>query len=149
VNGYVIVMIITWRNELRCNVLLYQKGIRCYGEQFCAYKRLDSHVFVQDAYFQTYSLFSSLTSSFSTQNEVYSSYSFLTAALGRVSELRHVQAALYPSTHRLGGRVRRRAGLDVEAKSKILYPCRGSNPGRSVRRFAQPSLLILWAETTF
>jgi hypothetical protein len=33
-----------------------------------------------------------------------------------------------PSTHCIGGWVGPRAGLDVEARGKILYLCRGSNP---------------------
>jgi hypothetical protein len=33
-----------------------------------------------------------------------------------------------------------RAGLDTEARGKILYPCRGSNPDRPV---VQPILLLL------
>jgi hypothetical protein len=38
-----------------------------------------------------------------------------------------------PGTHWTGGWVGPRAGLDAEARRKILYLCRGSNPGRPVR----------------
>jgi hypothetical protein len=49
----------------------------------------------------------------------------------------HAPAALYPrekhpGTHWTGGWVGPRAGLDIEARTKILYLCRGLNPGRSV-----------------
>jgi hypothetical protein len=55
-----------------------------------------------------------------------------------VSGQRHAPAALYPrektpGTHCTGGWVGRRAGLDAEARGKILCLCRGSNPGRPVR----------------
>jgi hypothetical protein len=35
-------------------------------------------------------------------------------------------------THWTGAWVRPRAGLDTEARGKILCPCRGSNPDRTV-----------------
>jgi hypothetical protein len=38
-----------------------------------------------------------------------------------------------PGTHCTGGWVGPRAGLDAEARGKILCHCRGSNPGRAVR----------------
>jgi hypothetical protein len=52
-----------------------------------------------------------------------------------VSGQRHAPAALYPremtaGTHCTGGWVAPTAGLDTEARGKIL--CRGSNPGRPV-----------------
>jgi hypothetical protein len=53
-----------------------------------------------------------------------------------VSGQRHASAALYPrgkeppGTHCTGGWVGPRAGLDAEARRKILCPCRGSNPDR-------------------
>jgi hypothetical protein len=55
-----------------------------------------------------------------------------------VSGQHHVPAALYPGeripgTHCTGGWVGLRAGLDTDARRKILCPCRGSNPGRPVR----------------
>jgi hypothetical protein len=55
-----------------------------------------------------------------------------------VSGQRHAPAALYPrgndlGTYWIGGWVSPRAGLDAGARRKILCPCRGSNPGRSVR----------------
>jgi hypothetical protein len=37
-----------------------------------------------------------------------------------------------PGTHWTGGWVDPRAGLDTEARGKILCPCRGSNPDRPV-----------------
>jgi hypothetical protein len=48
---------------------------------------------------------------------------------------RHAPAALYPreripGTHWIGSRVDIRAGLDTEVRGKILFLCRGSNPGR-------------------
>jgi hypothetical protein len=50
-----------------------------------------------------------------------------------VSGQYHAQAALYPGTHCTGGWVGSRAGLDADTRRKILYFCRGSNPGRPVR----------------
>jgi hypothetical protein len=38
-----------------------------------------------------------------------------------------------PGTHWTGGWVGPRAGLNAGARRKILCPCRGSNPDRSVR----------------
>jgi hypothetical protein len=38
-----------------------------------------------------------------------------------------------PGTHCTGGWVGPRAGLDAEARGKILCLCRGTNPGRPVR----------------
>jgi hypothetical protein len=54
-----------------------------------------------------------------------------------VSGQRHAPAALYPrgkypGTHYTGGWVGPRAGLDTEARGKILCHCRGSNPDRLV-----------------
>jgi hypothetical protein len=54
-----------------------------------------------------------------------------------VSDQRHAPAALYPrgkdpGTHCTGGWVGPRAGLDTEARGKILCPRRGSNPDRPV-----------------
>jgi hypothetical protein len=49
-----------------------------------------------------------------------------------VSGQRHAPAALYP-THWIWGWVGPRAGLDAEARRKILCPCRRSNPDRPVR----------------
>jgi hypothetical protein len=37
-----------------------------------------------------------------------------------------------PGTHCTGGWVGPRAGLDADARGKILCPCRGSNPDRPV-----------------
>jgi hypothetical protein len=37
-----------------------------------------------------------------------------------------------PGTHFTGGWVGPRAGLDTEARGKILSPCRGSNPDRKL-----------------
>jgi hypothetical protein len=68
----------------------------------------------------------------------YSSYCFLTPALegGEWSESRPGRALppgeRPPSTHCIGGWVGPRAGLDAEARGKILCLCRGSNPGRPV-----------------
>jgi hypothetical protein len=52
-----------------------------------------------------------------------------------VSGQRHAWAALCarertPGTHCTGGWVDLRAGLDTEARGKILCPCRGSNRDR-------------------
>jgi len=54
-----------------------------------------------------------------------------------VSGQRHAPALLYPQgndpgTHCIGGWVGPRAGLDTEARGKILCVCQGSNPGRTV-----------------
>jgi hypothetical protein len=38
-----------------------------------------------------------------------------------------------PDTHCTGGWVGLRAGLDIESTGKILFPRRGSNPGRPAR----------------
>jgi hypothetical protein len=56
-----------------------------------------------------------------------------------VSCQRHAPAALLPpgertpGTHCTGGWVDPRAGLDTEARGKILCPRRGSNPDRPVQ----------------
>jgi hypothetical protein len=55
-----------------------------------------------------------------------------------VSGQHHAPAALYPrgidpGTHWTRGWVGPRAGLDAEARRKILCLCRGSNPGLPVR----------------
>jgi hypothetical protein len=71
----------------------------------------------------------------------YSSYSLLTwtltLALDGVSGQRHTSAALClrartPGTHCTGVCVGPRAGLDTEAREKILCVCRESNPGYPV-----------------
>jgi hypothetical protein len=59
--------------------------------------------------------------------------SLLTSALDGVSGQRHVSAALYSRertriSHWIGGRVGLRAGLDTEARGKVLCFCAGSNP---------------------
>jgi hypothetical protein len=56
-----------------------------------------------------------------------------------VSGQRHAPAPLLPpgkgppGTHGTGGWVGPRAGLDTEARGKILSPRRGSNPDRPAR----------------
>jgi hypothetical protein len=49
-----------------------------------------------------------------------------------VSGQRHAPGERTPSTHCTGGWVGPRAGLDIEARGKILCPRRGSNPDRPV-----------------
>jgi hypothetical protein len=51
-----------------------------------------------------------------------------------VSGQRHAPATLYPGEryYCIGGWVGPRAGLDTEARGKIIYLCRGSNPDRPV-----------------
>jgi hypothetical protein len=54
-----------------------------------------------------------------------------------LSGQRHAPAALYlhdwtPNTHRIGGWVGLRAGLDTGARGKILFLCWGSNADRPV-----------------
>jgi hypothetical protein len=71
------------------------------------------------------------------EEEVYSSYSFLTSALDGVSCQRHASAALYsreriPGTHCTGCWVVFIAGLDTEARGRNLFLCRVSNPDRPV-----------------
>jgi hypothetical protein len=74
-----------------------------------------------------------------------------------VSGQRHAPAALYPRGkdprfHCTGGWVGPRAGLDTEARGKILYPCRVSNPDRPVVQlvvrhytaWANPALEHVW-----
>jgi hypothetical protein len=66
-----------------------------------------------------------------------SSYSFLTSAPDGLSGQRHALAAIYlrqrtSITHCTGGWVGLTAGLDTEARGKILYLYRGSNPDRPV-----------------
>jgi hypothetical protein len=67
----------------------------------------------------------------------YSSYSFLTSALGG-SEVsvtprpRFAPGERTTGTLWTGGWVGPRAGLDTEVRGKILCPCRGSNPDRPV-----------------
>jgi hypothetical protein len=63
----------------------------------------------------------------------YSSYSFSTSALdgGEWSASRPGRA-FTPGTHCTGGWVGPRAGLDTEARGRILCPRRGSNPDRPV-----------------
>jgi hypothetical protein len=59
-----------------------------------------------------------------------------------------------PGTHCTGGWVGPRAGLDTEARGKILFPCRGSNPARPVVQpvvrhytdWANPALTIILTE---
>jgi hypothetical protein len=57
--------------------------------------------------------------------------------LVEVSGQLHAPVAVYPRertpcAHWVGGWVGPRAGLDTEARGKILCLCRGSNPGRTV-----------------
>jgi hypothetical protein len=64
-----------------------------------------------------------------------------------VSGQRHAPAALYPRertlcSHWIGGWVGPRAGLDAEARRKILCLCRGSNPVRLVH-----SQTLYWRAT--
>jgi hypothetical protein len=71
----------------------------------------------------------------------YSSYSFMTSALGGVSGQRHATTALYPrerttGIHCTGGWVGLRASLDTEVRGKTSCLCRGSylyRPGLPVR----------------
>jgi hypothetical protein len=65
----------------------------------------------------------------------YSSYSFTTSALhgGEWSaSCRGHALPLGKGAHCTGGWVGPRAGLDTEARGKILYPCKGSNLNRLV-----------------
>jgi hypothetical protein len=70
---------------------------------------------------------------------MYSSYSFSTSALdgGEWSASRPGRAFTPGErtlgAHCTGGWVGLRAGLDTEARGKILCPCRGSNPDHPVR----------------
>jgi hypothetical protein len=69
--------------------------------------------------------------------KVYSSYSLLTSALDWGEWSASGPAATYPrertpGTHLIEGWVDLRAGLDTEARWKILCLCRGSSPGHPV-----------------
>jgi hypothetical protein len=71
------------------------------------------------------------------RERVYSFYSFLTSAPDGVSSQIHTPTGFSPrettpGTHWLGGWLDLRAGLDTEARGKILCLCQGLNPGRSV-----------------
>jgi hypothetical protein len=46
---------------------------------------------------------------------------------------RFTPGKITPGTHWIGGWVGPRAGLDAEARRKILCPCRGSKPDRPAR----------------
>jgi hypothetical protein len=64
----------------------------------------------------------------------YRFYSFLTMAIDGVNDQHHDLAAFYlqewmSGTCWIGGWVCFRAGLDTEARGKILFPYWGSNPG--------------------
>jgi hypothetical protein len=51
----------------------------------------------------------------------------------------------HPSTHWIGGWVDPRAGVDAEARRKVLYPCQGSNPVHVVRQYSElPQLVYLF-----
>jgi hypothetical protein len=64
----------------------------------------------------------------------YSSYSFMTLALvGGEWSASTPRPCFTPGTHCTGGWLGPRAGLDREARGKILCPCRGSNLGHPVR----------------
>jgi hypothetical protein len=74
-----------------------------------------------------------------TRVEKYSSYSFLTSVLDGVSGQRHAAAAAafylrerIPGTHLIGRWLDIIAGLDTEARGKILCLCRESNTGHPV-----------------
>jgi hypothetical protein len=76
----------------------------------------------------------------------YSSYSFSTSALDGGEWSASFPGRAFtpgertPGTHCTGGWVGPRAGLDTEARGKILCPCRGSIPDRPV---VQPVLCIV------
>jgi hypothetical protein len=63
----------------------------------------------------------------------YSFYSLLTSALDGVSGEHHAMAAFYPQertpgSHWISGWVGPRAGLDTEARGKIILPLSGIEP---------------------
>jgi hypothetical protein len=68
----------------------------------------------------------------------YISYSFSTSALDGCEWTASRPGRAFtpwettPGNHCTGGWVGYRAGLDKEARGKILCPCRGSNPNRPV-----------------
>jgi hypothetical protein len=84
---------------------------------------------------------------------MYSSYTFTTSALGRGEWSASRPGRDFtlgertPGTHCTGGWVGPRAGLDTEARGKILCPYRGSNPGWP---FVQPVVrhYTAWANPT-
>jgi hypothetical protein len=64
-----------------------------------------------------------------SEEEVYSSYSFLTLALISVTPRpRFTPEERIPGNHCIGGWVGLRAGLEAEARGKFLCLCRGSDP---------------------
>jgi hypothetical protein len=71
------------------------------------------------------------------RGDEYSSYSFFTSTLDGLSGQRRAPAAFHPrewtpGARWTGGWVGPTAGLDTEARGKILCLCRGSNSGRPV-----------------
>jgi hypothetical protein len=68
----------------------------------------------------------------------YSSYSLTTSELNGVSDQRHAPASLYPrekdpNTHCTSGWVGPIAGLDTEARGKLLSPLLGNEPRSPAR----------------
>jgi hypothetical protein len=75
----------------------------------------------------------------------YSSYSFSISALDAVIGQRHAPVVLYPrerppGTHCTGGWVDPRAGLDTEARGKILLPLPGFEPRSPGRQASSHTL---------
>jgi hypothetical protein len=91
----------------------------------------------------------------------YSSYSFSTTLDGGESSASRPGRAFSPGertpgTHCTGGWVGPRAGLDTEARGKILCPRRGSNPDRPVvqpvvRHYTAraPTVYCTWENSLF
>jgi hypothetical protein len=99
-------------------------------------------------YFMTYAK-QSLYTPWWRLGERYSSYSFLTSALDGgwvvsvTSRPRFTPGERTPGTHCTGGWVGPRAGLDTQARGKILCPCRGSNTIRTELPWLVYDLILL------
>jgi hypothetical protein len=78
------------------------------------------------------------------EERAYSSYLFLTSALDGVDCQIHARE-MNPVTRWIGGWVGLTAGMDTEARGKVLCFCQRPNPGHSVCR----QILYCWLNSCF